>query len=294
MITPKLTENIVFDLVNSDDEFPVDFDLAYKWLEFLRKDNAKRSLIECGFKEGRDFRVSLSNEGNLTTDTKVSVRGRKEGRKSEKIWLTTECFKSWGMMAATQKGKEVREYFLGCERKMKQLAANPVRTDWTIADLMENDVLASAVAALSTIFHRLGKEKQEGKPNDINYTTIGDALWVAAMEIQTPTPNYDEEAKVFPPEVEFDLLRWCSLHRDALVMLSPIDAAKFMTEVAEENPGSGYFHSFPTSMAIPGYQRGDAEVLALTMQVVSDASDRQREAVEQQKKMIQRLRDGKQ
>jgi phage anti-repressor protein len=262
MITPKLTENIVFDLVNSVDEFPVDFDLAYKWLEFLRKDNAKRSLIECGFKEGRDFQISLPNEGNSTMSLNQSSKSSNAGRKLEKIWLTTECFKSWGMMAATQKGKEVREYFLGCERKLKELAANPVRTDWVLADLMENDVLASAVAALSQLFLSKGKEKPQGKPSDIDYTDIGKALWVAAMTIQTPSPEFDEEANAFPPEVEFDIQRWCSMFRDALVMLSPSEAAKFLTEVAEKNPGAGYFRSFPTSAVIPGYQRGDGKVLS--------------------------------
>jgi anti-repressor protein len=56
-------QNIALSLLESKNEFPVDFDLAYKWLEFIRKDNAKRSLIECGFKEGRDFQISLPNEG---------------------------------------------------------------------------------------------------------------------------------------------------------------------------------------------------------------------------------------
>jgi phage anti-repressor protein len=299
MITPKLTENIVFDLVNSVDEFPIDFDLAWKWLGFSRKDSAKRSLSRCGFIPGIDYYVvSPPDGGDLNSTYQENIENidisLDKSDSSQQIVLNVECFKSWGMMAATQNGKEVRKYFLQCERKMKQLAANPVRTDWTIADLMENDVLASAVAALSTIFHRLGKEKQEGKPNDINYTSIGDALWVAAMEIQTPSPNYDEEAKVFPPEVEFDLLRWCSQYRDALVMLSPIDAAKFMTEVAEKNPGSGYFHSFPTSMVIPGYQRGDDEALAIAKQVASAASNQQQKNIQQQKKIMQRLRNGKQ
>jgi hypothetical protein len=57
IITPELTEDIVFDLVISENEFPVDFDLAWRWLEFSRKQNAKESLINCGFIENIDFRV---------------------------------------------------------------------------------------------------------------------------------------------------------------------------------------------------------------------------------------------
>ncbi len=107
MITPKLTENIVFNLINSGDEFPVDFDLAYKLLEFTRKDNAKRSLIECGFVDGTDFCYSLPNEGIETSESKISKSVNKKAGETEKIWLTIDCFKTWEMMAATEKGKEI-------------------------------------------------------------------------------------------------------------------------------------------------------------------------------------------
>jgi phage anti-repressor protein len=262
MITPKLTENIVFDLVNSVDEFPVDFDLAYKWLEFTRKDNAKRSLIECGFIEGVDFCNLLPNEEVEISKPKTASDITKKAGVKQDIRLTNECFKTWGMMVATQKGKEVREYFLQCERKMKQLAANPVRTDWVLADLMENDVLASAVAALSQLFLSMGKEQKQDNPSDINYKEIGEALWVAAMTIQSPSPEILDEEAPWTPEVEFDTQRWCSMLRDALVMLSPTEAAKWLADVAKNNPGAGYFRSFPASVAIPGYQRGNGKALS--------------------------------
>ena len=38
----------------------------------------------------------------------------------ESIKLTIDAFKSLGMMAGTQKGKEIRHYFLECERIAKQ------------------------------------------------------------------------------------------------------------------------------------------------------------------------------
>jgi anti-repressor protein len=103
-ITPEMTEDIVFDLVISENKFPVDFNLAWRWLEFTNKRNAKRSITTCGFVENTDFRVFDPNEQNSTVETKTSIRGRKEGRRGEEIWLTAECFKSWGMMASTRKG----------------------------------------------------------------------------------------------------------------------------------------------------------------------------------------------
>jgi phage anti-repressor protein len=244
----QLTENVIFDFINSENNFPIDFDLAHKWIGFSRKDAAKRSLFDCGFVEGIDLHISVEL-GTLDAP-----------RSKEKIFLSVDCFKSWGMMVRTDKGKEVRKYFLECERKMKQLAANPIRTDWVLSDLMENDVLASAVAALSQLFLSMGKDQKQGKSSDINYADIGNALWVAAMTIQSPSPQTLDEEAPWTPEVEFDNQRWCSMFRDALLMLSPAQAAKYLAEVAEKNPSAGYFRNFPTSVAIPGYQRGDGKV----------------------------------
>ena len=42
------------------------------------------------------------------------------GSGMEDIRLNIDCFKSLGMMAGTQKGKEVRRYFLECERIAKK------------------------------------------------------------------------------------------------------------------------------------------------------------------------------
>lgn len=42
-------------LVDSKEEFPVLFDDAFVWLEYTRKDNAKRAFEKCGFIEGGGF-----------------------------------------------------------------------------------------------------------------------------------------------------------------------------------------------------------------------------------------------
>ncbi len=95
-------------LVDSSNTFPVDFDLAWQWLEYSTKRNAKVSLIE-NFDEGIDFMI---NHEPTTTGIQAHPR--------EIILLTIDCLKSWGMMCGTTKGKEVRQYFLQCERIVKQ------------------------------------------------------------------------------------------------------------------------------------------------------------------------------
>ena len=95
-------------LVSSVDQFPVDFDDAWKWLEYSRKDHGKRFLI-ANFIEGYDFLISGELQSNVVSPKPL-----------EKILLTVECLKRWGMMSGTSKCKEIRQYFLVCERQLKQ------------------------------------------------------------------------------------------------------------------------------------------------------------------------------
>lgn len=98
-------------LYNSDQEYPVSFNDAWQWLEHSRKDNAKRHFLMCGFTEDVDYRLLKVEEsapsGGLTH--------------REDIDLTVDCFKMWGMMTGTEKGKEIRKYFLQCEKQLKEI-----------------------------------------------------------------------------------------------------------------------------------------------------------------------------
>ena len=73
-------------LVNSTELFPVDFNLAYFWLGYSRKDHGLDAL-KANFVVDVDFRLEF---------TPTNQSG---GRPSNKYYLTLECFKSWGMMA---------------------------------------------------------------------------------------------------------------------------------------------------------------------------------------------------
>lgn len=98
-------------LLESADPFPVDFDAAWQWLGYQRKDYAKETLVR-NFERGLDYTSEFSGLNRKTPDG---------GRPSEFIYLTIDCFKAFGMMAGTEKGKQVRRYFLECERKLKQV-----------------------------------------------------------------------------------------------------------------------------------------------------------------------------
>lgn len=104
-MTIELSESLVLALVESDEQFPVDLDDAWQWIGYSEK---RKSLnrLKNNFVEGEDF---------LSIRTKNPDRGRP----SDQYLLTTDCFKCLSMMAGTEKGKEVRRYFLDCERTLK-------------------------------------------------------------------------------------------------------------------------------------------------------------------------------
>jgi phage anti-repressor protein len=109
-------------LYSSTDQYPVDFDQAWQWLDYSRKDAAKRVLLNSGFIEGTDFHINEERRENISS----SHFGGKQVTEVEVISLTVDCLKLWAMMAGTQKGKEVRLYFLECEKIAKARVVQPL------------------------------------------------------------------------------------------------------------------------------------------------------------------------
>lgn len=106
------------NLIESTEQFPVDFDDAWVWYGFSRKDHAKRNFDSSDFIETVDYVVlPLTEESD--NQALLSPQEKAVLQRKQKIKLTLECFKSWGMMIGTPKGKEVRKYFLECEKIAK-------------------------------------------------------------------------------------------------------------------------------------------------------------------------------
>ena len=93
-------------LVESEEEFPVDLDQAFIWLGYSRKDKAVE-MLKTYFEQGVDF----------STERGKSITG---GRPSDSYYLTTSCLKEFGMIVKTEKGRQIRKYFLECEKIAKQ------------------------------------------------------------------------------------------------------------------------------------------------------------------------------
>lgn len=115
MSITDFTEELALSYYNSEEQFPIDFENAWQWLEYSRKDSAKRAFDKSEFVEEVDYKVFHIN---------VECADGKGFSRREEIKLSCECLKQWGMMAGTEKGKEVRMYFLNCEKIVKSLPSN--------------------------------------------------------------------------------------------------------------------------------------------------------------------------
>lgn len=111
----EFSHELALALVQSADPFPIDFDDAWQWIGYSTKQKAKTKLIN-HFEQEVDYTIN---------QTVKRVNGNHGGGSTryQDIKLTIDCFKSLGMMAGTDKGKEIRRYFLECERSAKQTVA---------------------------------------------------------------------------------------------------------------------------------------------------------------------------
>ncbi|BAZ48748.1 hypothetical protein NIES4103_13570 [Nostoc sp. NIES-4103] len=110
----ELSPALVFSMLNSDKEFPVSLDDAWQWLGYSRKDHAK-TCLSSNFELGSDYIIEAPAKTGDVTASGFQPNNRQE------IFLTLDCFKSFAMLAGTARGKEVRKYFLNCERQLKEL-----------------------------------------------------------------------------------------------------------------------------------------------------------------------------
>lgn len=111
MTNSDFTLELALSLFESKEQFPIDFWKAGEWLGYSRKDSAKRFFMTCRFKEGVHYSAHKSVE---------TVANGAFNYIAEEIKLSVECFKFWGMMARSEKGDQVRDYFLECERIAKE------------------------------------------------------------------------------------------------------------------------------------------------------------------------------
>jgi phage anti-repressor protein len=139
-VKPEFSIELAQTLFDSEDAFPVDLDDAWVWLGYAEKRNALRKLTS-HFEEKIDY-LDLARSGeSLETEGFGNIKGSTP----DKYSLTVECFKHIAMLAETAQGREVRKYFIECEKVAKLSGVKVAILEATIADLQKQ--LAEALNA---------------------------------------------------------------------------------------------------------------------------------------------------
>lgn len=123
----EISQNYVFGLLQSKEQYPVDFEVAWVWIGYSKKQSARNKLVN-NFVEGQDFLPKC-------------IKNPHGGRSSQSFVLTINCFKQLAMMAGTDKGKSVRNYFLDCEEKLKQIGGQVKLTVQQARELANPDLV---------------------------------------------------------------------------------------------------------------------------------------------------------
>jgi hypothetical protein len=87
----NLNKELIQNFIDSNDTFPIDFDDAWQWLEYSTKQSAKKKL-------SRNFDVNIDYSSKWMS---VAHSNGLTASRTEKIYLTVECFKELGMLAQT-------------------------------------------------------------------------------------------------------------------------------------------------------------------------------------------------
>jgi len=152
-------QELAMQLIESTEEFPIDFDVAWQWLDYSSKSHAKVHFMKCSFLKDIDHKVFTQPRENS-----------KGGRPTEKILLTVDCLKMWAMMANTEQGLLVRKYFLECEKiaKQKTTAIKPMSqaemffmVAETLLKLEKDAALTNAIAIEANSTAKLADSKAD-------------------------------------------------------------------------------------------------------------------------------------
>jgi len=123
-------ETLYRQSAEGDQEFCIDLEgeapdgrPVWEWMGYSRKDNAKASLAK--LIEGVDFLLLKAQE-------QTSGRG---GHNRETARFSRDGFKQWGMLAGTDRGRQIRLYFIECEKRLQLGMSQPTALNASIDKL---------------------------------------------------------------------------------------------------------------------------------------------------------------
>ncbi len=152
LILESQVEKLVEQTYHADDEFCIDLDALFenetgemipiwKWVGFARKDHAKRKCINSLAKE-IDYLLPFKEEQNMGSG----------GHNKIKILLTKDGFKQLLMLANTERGKQIRLYFIDVEKRYSNMMSQPTPVD---------QIISKVIGAFDQINHKLSQRETD-------------------------------------------------------------------------------------------------------------------------------------
>jgi hypothetical protein len=185
------SQELAQQLHDSTERFPVDFDLAWQWMGYTRRDVAKRSLLR--FRDGKDFHSEVEKTG---------------GRGFWRFWLTVDCFKSLAMMAQTEQGDQVRQYFIECERIAKSKQQKPMSqlelAVFSAQKLLEQETRINAIE----VQNQLLVEQNQHLSQQVKLLKSS----TEALELETEANTVELERYKNGHGRYYSIVAWCNLH----------------------------------------------------------------------------------
>lgn len=120
---PEFAKKFMFAFDHHAEKFCVNLELLIEHEVYDRKDHAKRALTK-HFTDGADYRVQLDCSSREGSENSKALRG---GNNKEIIMLTPDCFKSMCLIAGSDAGKIVRQYYLDLEQVSKVYIFNELQ-----------------------------------------------------------------------------------------------------------------------------------------------------------------------
>lgn len=133
------------------EQFPVPFDVAWGIAGYSTKANAKRCIVRA-LKKDKQYSSSVMKKALA-------------GRSSELINLSIDGFKHFCLMAETEEGDNIRQYFIQAEKELRQLKIDreyPKQITGEIAPNQTKDLLEKVSLAIETFFPHIDIEIRTG------------------------------------------------------------------------------------------------------------------------------------
>ena len=113
-------------------DYPINLEHVFKMIGFAHKKNAKRTL-ENNFVEDEDYKILLLHREKQKNEN----RG---GHNDETIMLNVDTFKNLCMMARTDKGKEIRKYYVKLENIYNEIIKEEIEEQKLIQEEIQKQL----------------------------------------------------------------------------------------------------------------------------------------------------------